>query len=368
MKKQIILCTIICSLIGISFLTGSVSNSFNQKLETGFDFDLISGVNVKGKYYLNAKMTTSDGLPGKSKNCEITLSNGEIYLSLDVDIIGVDQSGSIDYSLPLGEDKKVSIPGTAGLLKAKVKVTATVTNIVGDDKIQINTNTLSFNSQGKKSITYTILSNAELDDTFSISADVSLNINVEVIADYLLGEQTLASGALPISTMSPSMSATGTVKAQEDTNGGFSFDLSNPIFLLLIIIIIVVVVIAIAAVAYKKKKSKKKPPLIKKTVKPAVKKEKDEPIPKDLPVYIPAEDTFEEEMEEFEKTKDKKKTEKNKPAKKPASKQKPVPLHVEEKPAVEKPVETKKRRNFCPKCGNNLGASSKFCGKCGYKF
>ena len=320
---------------------------------------MITGVWITGTYSINAKMETNDGLPGESKNCKITLSGGQINLGVDVDIVGVDKSGSVDFSLPFGEYKKVTVPGTLSVLKVRVKTTATVKDIAGSNIIDINTNSLSFNSEGTKNIAYSVMSNAELDETFTISANVELKINIEVYADPpFLDEYSIASGSLPVSTMSPTMSATGTVKEQKgDNGGGFSFDLNNPIFLLLIVIIVIVIVVAIAAAAYKKNKPKKKPVSRQKKAVAHTPVVKPDPKIKEFKAIEEEDKTFEEEVEKIKKSK-KEQVEKLKTEKKTSTKSK----------TEEKKAEPKKRRNFCPKCGNKLGGFPSFCGRCGYKF
>ena len=233
-------------------------SSFDRKLSSSAGLQLTDGIYVSATYTVDATMSIpgDGGVPGESKNCEITLENGQITLSVSVDKWGYDLSGTEQQSLLLGTSVDIPIPNTAGMITAPVSISATVNNIQGSGILSINTNSIKFSSEGTKSFSVKISDNAQEGDFFDISAIVSLDLDVGVIADIpIMGEQSLAQETLPMSSMSPTLEMTGIVKSQ--SFGGFGdIDLEEPTTLLLILVIVVAIIAAIALAIRKKTKKK----------------------------------------------------------------------------------------------------------------
>lgn len=234
---------------------------FKEKITSEASLSLVNGVKVSAKYTLDAEMKIPEKncMPGESTDVEVTLKNGKLTLDADVDYMGVTQEGTADIELSLGDSKKIPIPGTAGLLKAPVAVTASLSNIRGSYNIDVSKTEINFNEEGTKTFTITVSDDSEIGDSFDIFSDVRLNLDVGMIIDVpLMGEQSISKETLPMGAMNPRLEITGKVD-QPENNMFMQLSLRNP----LIWVGIIAVIAGVAALVYKiyvsKKKEKKIP-------------------------------------------------------------------------------------------------------------
>jgi len=193
------------------------------------DIDLAFGVKAKIVYEVSVSITKpSSALPGETKKWDIQLSSGALSISVYVPS-PVNKWYTASKSVPVGS--YVDIPVTTGIT-ARVKALS-ITQLSVSGPASLDTNSLSWESEGAKSITVNTRSDAKAGEIVTVGISFKFPIYVGIVIDLLFFKKEIASANIGAFNASPTLSESMSISALPS---------EMPIFLVMAAVIVVLII------------------------------------------------------------------------------------------------------------------------------